>query len=75
VLQRLGLPPHRPLETDLQLTIGSQSYGGTPRKPAGQNGQAVASSSQGDDRPNLARMSPEDRLAYHRERIRRMLGG
>lgn len=75
VLSRLGLPPHRPLETDLQLTSGTQSYGGTPQKPAGQNGQAKpATAAVVTERPNLAKMSSEDRLAYHRERIRRQFG-
>jgi len=76
VLERLGLPPHRPLEIDLQLTTGSQSYGGTPQQPAGQNDAAKpAAAAAASERPNLARMSSEERLAYHRERMRQQFGG
>lgn len=73
VLERLGLAPHRPLEDDLQLTTGSQSYGGAPRKPAGANGRSLprpATTAPANAAvPNLARMSSDERLAYHRARL------
>lgn len=82
VLERLGLQPHRPLVDDLQLTSGTQSYGGgapaRPPRPAvpelkapgvpntGPNGAAPAA--------DPAKMSPGDRLKYHRDRLNRMFG-
>lgn len=75
VLQRLGLQPHRSLESDLQLTSGSQSYGAAPRKPATSGGQTAAKpASANGNAVNLARMTSEERLAYHRERINRQFG-
>ena len=75
VLQRLGLSPHRPLEVDLQLTSGSQSYGGAPRKPAANNGSSASKPGGANGQTvNLARMTSDERLAYHRERISRQFG-
>jgi len=75
VLERLGLRPHRPLDVDLQLTTGSQSYGGGARKPAASNGQSKpATAPMASERPNPAKMSPADRLAYHRARINNLFG-
>jgi hypothetical protein len=75
VLQRLGLQPHRPLEVDLQLTSGVQSYGGAPRKPAANNGSAAYRPDGANGQTvNLARMTSDERLAYHRERINRQFG-
>ena len=82
VLERLGLRPQRALEDDLKSTSGSQSYGGgasTPvRKPAAPRNAAkppsAATATTSDDRPNLAKMTSSERLAYHRSRINRLLG-
>ncbi|MFO1093559.1 MAG: hypothetical protein U0992_09640 [Planctomycetaceae bacterium] len=75
VLGRLSLTPHRPLDVDLQLTSGTQSYGGTPRKPATASGASATPPAATNAGPvNLAKMSSAERLAYHRERINRLFG-
>ncbi|MGQ0633433.1 MAG: hypothetical protein ACT4QC_02390 [Planctomycetaceae bacterium] len=90
VLQKLGIPPHRSLEVDLQVTDQSMSYGGgtttvsAPRaatpshngggaKPGSFSASKTAQTS-GNGAPNFAKMSPAERLAYHRERLNRSLG-
>jgi len=118
VLQRLGIPPNRPLEHDLLITDQSMSYAGTktvsappatpsasagesstipatdagpaPAPPSAPPGPATVASpatgapaSPGSGRgsgnapagPDWARMTPADRLQYHRDRLNRMLGG
>ena len=75
VLQRLGLQPHRPLEIDLQLTSGSQSYGGSPQKPPATNGSPKSKADAQAKSVNLARMTSDERLAYHRARMNRQFGG
>lgn len=77
VLEKLGLTPHRPLDQDLLLTTGSASYAGTSRPPAAATPVAfrpAAPASRGIERPNIARMSSAERMAYHRERLNRMFG-
>ncbi|MFN0051375.1 MAG: hypothetical protein ACKV0T_04245 [Planctomycetales bacterium] len=96
VLQKLGLPPNRPLETDLQVTDGSMSYGGSgttislpsatgappaappeaggkPPLPAAK-GEPVPGRTTRDGAPDFARMTPAERLAYHRDRLDRKFG-
>jgi hypothetical protein len=82
VLKRLGLKPHRPLEDDVQLTSGSQSYGGQTLQGATRRG-STPSHAAGQQRPvpsaaqpqtALGKMSSAERLAYHRERLNRMFG-
>ncbi len=75
VLEKLGIKPHRGLKEDLQLQATATSYGGKPattsssRKVAPEfarnpeNGQAAAAA------PNFAKMTPAERLAYHRNRL------
>lgn len=77
VLQRLSIPAARTLEKDLALTTGSMSYGGgttTISLPAAS--QMPISESQAGERaqPDFARMSPAERLAYHRNRLDRQFG-
>jgi len=108
VLQRLQIPPHRPLESDLQITDGSMSYAGTttislptpaavatnpaaaaaPPSPAASvstpampiapapNPAARVSpgTTQPASSPDFARMTPAERLAYHQQRLNRLLG-
>jgi hypothetical protein len=114
VLQRLQIPPHRPLETDLQITDGSMSYAGTtttslppaatnppapatpeatvptplvripaasgsspsapPPTPAAATATTTAPSRSPSNNPDFARMTPAERLAYHQQRLNRMLG-
>ncbi len=86
VLAKLGLPPHRPLDQDLTLQTNVMSYGGsgttisipaaTPsptEKPAASKTGTTRNSSP-PEKPDFAKMTPDERLAYHRERLRRMLG-
>ncbi|MEZ5943720.1 MAG: hypothetical protein R3C18_20180 [Planctomycetaceae bacterium] len=70
VLQALRIKPWRTLEEDLQVTDNAMSYGGES-KP-----RYKASSSPTSTAPSipLAQMTSEERLAYHRERLRRELG-
>ena len=86
VLAKLGVPPHRPLDQDLTLQTNVMSYGGsgttisipasTPspaEKPAVSKPNAMRNASS-SEKPDFAKMTPDERLAYHRERLRRMLG-
>jgi hypothetical protein len=103
VLQRLQIPPHRPLETDLQITDGSMSYAGTttisipasssspspaPATPSAPPSSAApvpspsptspvgspAATTPAAASPDFARMTPAERLAYHQQRLNRLLG-
>ncbi|MFN7802709.1 MAG: hypothetical protein ACK5TO_01760 [Planctomycetaceae bacterium] len=108
VLQRLQIPPHRPLESDLQITDGSMSYAGTttislptpaaaatnpaaaaappspaasvstPAMPIAPAPNPAARVSPGTtppaSSPDFARMTPAERLAYHQQRLNRLLG-
>jgi len=86
VLAKLGVPPHRPLDQDLTLQTNVMSYGGsgttisipaatssTTEKPAAPKPNAARNASSAET-PNFAKMTPDERLAYHRERLRRTLG-
>ncbi|MCA9043586.1 MAG: hypothetical protein KDA69_04650 [Planctomycetaceae bacterium] len=70
VLQALQIKPWRPLEEDLQVTDNAMSYGGesTARK------RPASSHAAPTPTVPLAQMTSEERLAYHRERLRRELG-
>lgn len=84
VLERLKVQPHRSLEEDMQLQTNVMSYGGesgktysfatAPAKSAAKPPSSTKPESNDDKKPNFAAMSPEERLAYHRERLNRMLG-
>ncbi len=83
VLEELKIRPWRPLEQDLQLTDNSMSYGGStppvpkPVTPAPRvTGAAGVATPSVNATPTvkLSDLSPADRLAYHRERLRRELG-
>lgn len=83
-LQKLGLKPHRPLEEDLQLHTPVMSYAGSPQVSVpeairAQDPPAPAPSPPGrstarQHAPNFAQMTPQERLAYHRERLKKALG-
>ncbi|REJ93795.1 MAG: hypothetical protein DWQ34_09820 [Planctomycetota bacterium] len=78
VLAKLGLTPHRPLEEDLMVTAGVMSYAGSP--PPGSSQQTTAQQPEKaprvrQERPNVAAMTPDERLAYHQDRLRRMFDG
>jgi hypothetical protein len=81
VLQRLGIPPHRPLEDDLKLGAGAMNYSGsgtTISVPAPAPRPTVASPSKATEpqgnRPDFGKMSKDERLAYHTARLNRMFG-
>jgi hypothetical protein len=78
VLAKLNIKPLRPLADDLQVTIGVQSYSqASSCRAAGQSSSVVAQQPQipaANEKPPH-KMSPEERLAYHRERLKRILGG
>jgi hypothetical protein len=70
VLQQLGVRPHRPLEEDMQSQTNVMSYGGSttvslPPKPA---------ATQANGEPDFRKMTPAQKVAYHRARWDRILG-
>ena len=85
VLQKLGIKPNRPLARDMELTSAVTSYSGSgttmsipanvrpagaARREAPAAGERVSSvPSTSADTPDFARMTPEQRLAYHRKRL------
>lgn len=84
VLQKLGVTPQRSLEDDLQLRTAVMSYGGGGQVsvPAAVKSDSAPPRTTaprpatGERRsPDFASMSPDERLAYHRERLKRTLGG
>ena len=85
VLEKLGTKPTRPLEKDLEFQTAVMSYGGagsttislpTAKKSVApqRNGAASAKKGEQNGKPDFASMSSADRLAYHRERLNKMLG-
>lgn len=84
VLQKLGLKPHRPLADDLQLHTAVMSYAGSPQVSVPEAIRTEDSSAPAppptgrstgrQHAPNFAHMTPQERLAYHRERLKRALG-
>ena len=87
VLQELKIAPHRSLEDDLILQTNVMSYGGSgttislPSQPvvaatASEPSRSATASQQlsSPDEPNFAKMSANERLAYHQRRLKRMLG-
>jgi len=81
VLQKLSIKPQRTLEDDMQLQTNVMSYGsdgatrslpmGATKKPA-TNGERAPISSDGQ--PDFAKMTPAEKVAYHRARWDRILG-
>jgi hypothetical protein len=82
VLGKLGIRPHRTLDDDLTVQTGVMSYGGsgaTVSLPARAKPQASPQAGDGrrtpsDDAPDFARMTSDERLAYHRARLNRTFG-
>lgn len=78
VLGKLGIPPRLPLDEDLTLQTNVMSYGGSgaavrvPAQIAATPAPDPATSSSSS--PNFAKMTSEERLVYHRERLRQTLG-
>ncbi|MFQ5732737.1 MAG: hypothetical protein ACE5KM_12390 [Planctomycetaceae bacterium] len=72
VLEKLDVPPNRPLKEDLTIQNNATDYGGSSRTISlpshDRNG------SRDDSPANFAGMSPDERLQYHRGRLNRMFG-
>jgi hypothetical protein len=70
VLARLQIPPHRSLDEDQRTTVGSMNYAGskTISIPAAATA-ATPTKSSSNAPPDFAKMSPAERLAYHRRRL------
>lgn len=69
VLERLNIRPQRTLEEDMQLTDSVMSYGGDATSSTNSqrsSAPAVASNTELD----FSKMTSEERLAYHRERLK-----
>jgi hypothetical protein len=74
VLQKLGIAPHRSLEDDLVQQAGTMSYGGSTTTISVPTPTAARFERQPASTPDFASMTPAERLAYHRQRLDRMLG-
>ena len=86
VLEKLKIQPTRTLEEDLTFQTAVMSYGGSGKtislptkktvnhKPSSTNGSATVSNAPDIASPDFASMSPEDRLAYHRNRLNQTFG-
>jgi hypothetical protein len=89
VLERLGITPQRTLEHDMQLQTGVMSYGGngvTVSLPEKRSGCSCGCGGKGSCRPapqaeptsngkpDFARMTPAQKIAYHKARWDRILG-
>jgi hypothetical protein len=76
VLERLGVRPHRSLEEDMVLQTGVMSYGGNgvavSLPPGKAEGKAPAAE---DGAVDFAKMTPAQKMAYHKARWDRVLGG
>jgi hypothetical protein len=74
VLQKLGVPPHRPLEADLKLQTNLMNYGGSGTAI----GLPLAASKHGrpstNGTPDFSKMTPAEKVAYHKARWDRILG-
>lgn len=67
-LQGMGITPHRPFEEDMQLTDASMSYGSTGRTTSIPKRPAIRPAVT-DAPPDFSKMTPQQRLAYHRQRL------
>lgn len=73
VLQKLRIPARRSLEEDLTLQANVQSYAGSSRTFSFPS-QRAAHPREDSASPDLGRMTAEERLEYHKNRIARLLG-
>jgi hypothetical protein len=79
VLEKLGIPPQRSLEDDLQLRTGVMSYGGSSTVISvapSSNGQATAANRAAvpSTAPDFTKMTLAQKVAYQRARWDRILG-
>lgn len=89
VLQKLGVAPHRSLEQDLILQTNVMSYGQSSKtisappatlptvaspKTTTPTAEATSSGRAASEKPDFAKMTSEQRLQYHLDRLKRSLG-
>jgi hypothetical protein len=85
VLQKLGVQPHRPLEQDLTLQTGVMSYGSSSTTISIPNPTSTGSKPPvpptvsttptiKNETPDFAKMTSQQRLQYHLDRLKRSLG-
>jgi hypothetical protein len=85
VLEQLGIRPHRRLEDDLTLHTAVMSYGGSSvsvpaaipqRSSAGTSASrpATATAKSVNGKPDFARMTPEEKLAWNKAERDRIFG-
>ena len=84
VLEKLGIAPRRALEDDLVLETGVMSYGGSETTislpPTAAAVEPSVDTPSPDERPvtesspDFSAMTADERLAYHRRRLARLLG-
>lgn len=75
VLNKLSIQPHRPLEEDLQVTDSVMSYGGeqpSQEKKTQDKKVVTTRSDQPTANVDFSKMSSDERLAYHRERMKNL---
>jgi hypothetical protein len=74
VLQKLGIPPQRSLEEDLQLQTNVMSYGGNGKTISVPPPNGKPTSTPGRNEPDFAKMTPAQKVAYQKARWDRILG-
>ena len=79
VLEKLGIAPRRSLEEDLVLETGVMSYGGSETTISLPPTAAAVEPSADEtplteSPPDFSAMTADERLAYHRRRLARLLG-
>jgi hypothetical protein len=82
VLAKLNIRPQRSLEDDLTFQTSVMSYAGDGKtislppasKTSKPRSNGARSNGQANTAPDFARMTSQERSAYHRERLNRMFG-
>jgi hypothetical protein len=82
VLAKLNVKPHRSLEEDMTLQTNVMSYASrgktisipTPNKPQDSTVKTANQPPSSNSTPDFSKMSSDERLAYHHERLKRSLG-
>lgn len=72
-LQGQGITPYRSLEDDLKLSETATAYSGTTKAAVVVNG-GRSKAAVSADKPDFAKMSAEEKLAWNRARLDRMFG-
>ena len=69
-LQKLGIKPYRELKDDLAQTINVSSYAGSSTSSPVKTQAAAAAPRKSDGSPDFSKMTPAQKVAYSRQRIR-----